>query len=322
MLLFVQRPSRRRAIILGISLACLALTKAAFFYISLGAIIVLAIQMYTRRKAFEIQAPLPSFRILGGQREFPILGFVLLSFLGVTGIWVVRNAVELHQFRIADRGGDVLYLRVLTMQKPILGGLYAYAPRVYQPWIGEITGYERKDIEPGGRLADLLARNREDDIRKKRWKIYQAEMEKAGVKFRGRNKAQGWLAREALKRYVSDPVALVGWLPVFAMRGSFFLFNELTDKAIYIHLTVLLILNFLAVSLVSLFRSRVETCSVFMLALGLYLFHAMFTHGLQRYNEPLVPFVWLALVYTASYLGGLVARLWCELRVKPVRVEP
>jgi len=322
MLLFVQRPTRRRAVILGISLALLALTKAVFFYVSLGAIIVLSIQMYTRREAFETRSPLPSFRILRGRRGFPILGFVLLSFLGVIGIWVVRNAIELHQFRIADRGGDVLYMRVLTMQKPVLGGLYAYAPRAYQPWIGKMTGYQRKDIKSGGRLADLSAKNPEEDIRKKRWKIYKVEMEKAGVKFRGRNKAQGWLAREGLKRYVSDPVALVGWIPVYAMRGSFFLFDELTNKAIYMHLTVLLILNFLVVSFVSLFRSRIETCAVFLLPLGLYLFHAMFTHGLARYNEPMVPFVWLALVYTVSYLGNLVARSWREHREQPISARP
>ena len=321
MLLFVQKPTKQRGILLGLSLACLALTKAVFFYVSLGAIIVLAIQMYRDRDAFETRMPIPQFRIFKGRRAFPVLGFVLLAFLGAIGIWVARNAIELNQFRIADRGGDVLYMRTLTMQKPFLGGLYAYAPTKYQPWLGKMTGYDRKDLRSGGRLAELSARNPEEDFRRKRWQIYRAEMEKAGVQFRGRNKAQGWLAREGLKRYVSDPVALVGWIPVYAMRGSFFLFDGISTSIIYVHLTVFLILNFLVVSLVSLFRSRVETCAVFLLALGLYLFHAMFTHGLSRYNEPIVPFVWLALVYTVSYLGDLVGRLWRELRVRSVRVD-
>jgi len=308
LLLFVQNPTRRRALALGVSLACLALTKAAFFYVSLGAIIVLAIQMYWRPEAFQLEGPLPPFRVFN-RFSIPVLGFVLVAFLCVIGVWIARNAVQLHQLRVSDRGGDVLYMRVLTMEKPALGGLYAYAPRPYQGWIGQITSYTRQDLRPGGKLADLSSKNPEEDIRKKRWQIYRVDMQKAGVEFQGRTKSQNWLAREGLRRYLSDPVAVAGWTPVYAMRGSFFLFNKQGKNDAANHFTVFLILNFLIVSLVTLFRWRIEACAVFLLPLGVFSFHALFTHGLARYNEPTVPFIWLALVYTLTYLGSFIPAL-------------
>ena len=51
-------------------------------------------------------------------------------------------------------------------------------------------------------------------------------------------------------------------------------------------MSLALVLNFLAVGIISFFRRDLRTYAVFALPLGYFLFHAIVTHSLNRYNEP------------------------------------
>ena len=82
MLLFVRSPTIGRAIGVGVGLACLALTKAAAFYLSFCVIAVLAILLLVRQK-------------LSLRKTAVLVGASLLSFLAINGVWIARNGIEL-----------------------------------------------------------------------------------------------------------------------------------------------------------------------------------------------------------------------------------
>lgn len=283
LLAFVKLPTRNYAIAVGIALACAALVKAALFYVSIFAITTIAILFFiTNAEKQTIRRHRAAFLVL------------VASFLAVVGIWVGRNAIELNQFRIADRGGDAFYFRVLLMQKPIFGSVYAFSPRQYREVIGRVTGYTDEDLKQGGKL---------EYVKKKRWDIYREMMRREGVKL-SRSKAQSWLTRKAIKEYVKHPSYYLVWPFVFAYRGSFFLTPRgdtrivSASPSILYHMSLALVLNFLAVGIISFFRRDLRTYAVFALPLGYFLFHAIVTHSLNRYNEPITPFVWLAAAYS------------------------
>ena len=130
LLAFSKSPTRYRAIGVGVALACAALVKAALFYVSIFAIVTLGLLYFITNYEKEYKRRL--------RLSFTVL---VLSFLTIVSIWVARNAIELNKFRIAERGGDVFYFRVLLMERPILGSIYHFS----------LSGFEL----PLGRLLDI-----------------------------------------------------------------------------------------------------------------------------------------------------------------------
>ena len=296
LLKLVQSPGRNNAIRLAVFLALLSLTKAAFFYVSLCLIIVLGLFLYYRHyRRHDL-----NFTV---RRAVAVSAVVLVSFLLVISIWIVRNGIALGQYRIADRGGDIFYFRVLLMQKPILGSLYAFSPRPYKPLIGELTGYNQEDLKSGGIL---------EYAKKMRWDIYREMMRAEGVKYT-RSKAQGWLMRKGLEAYITHPSYYLVWPLVFAYRVSFFLTPARNIGPFAFIASLLLVCNFLLVTIISIVTRRLETAAVFILPLTYYAFVAVVTHGIPRYGEPLTPFVWLAAAYTASALLEWLGQTWKSL---------
>jgi hypothetical protein len=304
MLLFVRRPTIARAIGAGVALACLALTKAAAFYLGFCVIPIVAILLLVPQRQYLM-------------RTAAVTAACLTAFLAVTGVWIVRNGIEIGHYRIADRGGDVLAYRVILMGYPILGSIYAYSPPPYRPFVGMLTGNEEKDIMPGGALSGLPGsfitkeNSQEIDLRKKRWDIYRDKMMAEGVTIdRAQySEADSWLTRQALKDYFSTPSSYLVWPLVFAYKGSFFLTDGFRNsQAPQYTLSLVLVINFLVISVGSLVRFRSETCAVFIMPLAIYAFHAFFTHNFLRYNEPLTPFVYLAAAYSFSALANFIAR--------------
>jgi hypothetical protein len=290
LLKLVQSPGRNNSIFLGVLLALLALTKAAFFYVSLCLIIILGLFLYCRRHHLHFTV----------RRAVEVSAVVLASFLLIISIWIVRNGIALGQFRIADRGGDIFYFRVLLMQKPILGSFYAFSPRPYKPLIGELTGYNKEDLKPGGIL---------EYPKKMRWDLYREMMRAEGVKY-SRSKAQGWLMRKGLEAYITHPSYYLVWPLVFAYRVSFFLTPARNLGPFAFTASLLLVCNFLLVTIISLVTRQLETAAVFILPFSYYAFVAVLTHGIPRYGEPLTPFIWLAAAYTASTLLECLGQTW------------
>ena len=298
MLLFVRSPTVVRGIAVAVGFACLALTKAVFFYISFVALVVLALLLIARRDGAQK---------LSFYKTASLLGVVLVCYLALVTPWMLRNAIELGHFNISGRGGDVLYFRVLLMERPILGSLYVYSRGPYRKRVGKLLGYKPKDLKPGGDL-EVFHKDAPRELKRRRWEIYEARMKAAGVSYRSRMDFASQLTREALKSYLAHPSHFLVWPFVFAYKSSFFMLGvikETTDARWALNmrfdLSLLLVLNFMIVGIGSLLRLRAETCAVFLMSIGFFLFHALFSHCPLRYFQLLVPMVWLAAAFSVGF---------------------
>lgn len=294
------------AVLTGIVFGLLVLTKASFLYIGLVALVVMAAILWKQERTLR-----------GGQGASPRPAFVwarlpaiaALVLLAICSAWATRNVIQFDKFAIAERGGDVLYYRLLKMEQSTSGAIYAWSPASYRPLVGAITGYEPADLRSGQELAAFRRAN-DDSIHRQRRAIFQERMEAAGLPYRQmtRLEQEHWLGQEALKAYAADPVRYAMWVPVFAWRGSFtgadslgflrILWNPLPENV-----TLLLYLNFLAAGIGGVLLLRPTLGPAFLLPIGTYMFHAMFSHNIPRYNEPLIPFLWLAAFISGAWLA-------------------
>lgn len=317
MLNFSRRRTLLSAVILGVALGLLALTKSVFFYISFVALPLLAIHLWIRHRG-DGQADARAMLVGRPVAEWVRLPIIAASvFVLLCGIWMTRNFVHFGQFTIGERGGDVLAFRLLEMEVPIGGAIYAWSPREYRPWVGEITGYRPGDLEPGGVLAVMNRANGPVALHRQRWRIYRARMEAAGEPYRAMSRAEreGWLGREAIKTYAADPGHYAIWVGAYAYRGSFAGANRLkalrdVNRALPEHVVFLLFATFLIVGIVGVLRFNSTLLPIFLLPVGLYFFNAMLTHNIPRYNEPLIPFLWLAGVIALRWIIGAGPQLW------------
>jgi hypothetical protein len=242
----------------------------------------------------------------------------MLSFLTPVGIWALRNATEVGRFAITgNRGVDVFFYRVLIMEYPVKGILFAFTPRPLQPLVGSITAYTAEDLKSGGRLAAFGSEIKDERLKQRRRDIYRSRMEAAGIKFDGvkgkmpkGQRAEKWLRQEALRSYFSQPASFLVWPVIFAYKGSFSLLPVDNEniyeigppwfQELYLYFCLLMVINFLLVSAGNLILRR-DVSAAFLLPLGSFLFYAFFSHAHPRYFEPLAPFVWLAVAWTLRY---------------------
>lgn len=307
------------AILAGVIFGLLALTKGSFLYIGMVALFVLAAYLWKQDRSSgtnEKDAAQGSFVWL----RLPAIA--ALVFVLICGAWMTRNLIHFNQFVITERGGDVLYYRLLTMEQPILGAVYVFSPNAYRPWVGARTGYRLEDLETGQPLAALSRQSIVESIHRQRGRIYRERMEAAGEPYEEMAwwEIERWLGREALKAYAADPIGYIKWTAVFAYRGSFAGARDLGflrkwGSALPEHVTLLLYLNFLVVGVGAIVLLRPTLGLVFLLPVGMYVFHAMFSHNIPRYNEPLIPFLALAVFMS----GAGLLRVARQFRANPAR---
>lgn len=130
----------------GLCFGLLTLTKGAFLYVSLGLLVVLAI------------ASLPRSNLL--QRRTRLLHSI--AFAAAVAVlvfpWMHRNFNEFGFHRIADRGGQALYIRALLngmSDEEYRGVYYAWSGPRFRSLAASLSGYGPQDLERGGRLQRL-----------------------------------------------------------------------------------------------------------------------------------------------------------------------
>jgi hypothetical protein len=282
---FVRRRTTSRAIGLGVSLGALALTKAAFFYVGVGFVVLLLIM--------DLRASPSPVRAFFRDARFSYAA-IMLAFLATLGPWVLRNAIEFGKPQIAKRGADVLALRVLITEQPLTGSLYAFSPDAYRPFLGPLWGYSPQDLQPGGKLFAIL------DAKHKRFDIYRKRMEAEGVASHG-HADEAWLRKFAFGYIAQHPVRYLASIAVFAYRGMWFLdwaqlapwMGPLTRA----HAAALTLVCFLAIFFDALFRGNRVLIAALGLSIGSLFFYALFSHNIPRYNAPNTPFVILSLLW-------------------------
>lgn len=144
----VQNPTLRAALLAGISFGLLILTKAAFLYVGVGAIVLFVGVEVLRQKR----------KSLFISKAVSAAGVMLAAIAVLVVPWLVRNYFEFGVARMSDRGGGVAMLRVLEdgmSTTEYWGSFYVWAPPPTGIVVGALLGFSATDLEAGGRLQRL-----------------------------------------------------------------------------------------------------------------------------------------------------------------------
>jgi hypothetical protein len=295
---FVRTKSIARAVWLGGSLAALALTKAAFFYIGMGFIGVLV--ALEGLKVFGSDAPRESLRQFSAAYVL-----LVLTMFAVNATWIARNYAAFGKPQMSDRAETILGYRLVLAEQRLLGQIYAFSPqelrRLIEPWMG----YTPEDLTTGGRLEGLAY-----------------AMSKPADALEQRMKAEGfagdkdeWVRRVARNFVIKHPLRYIGTIGVFAYKGAGFMSDPKVAASIGLNRTTLIILNAVGVlCLLGIFLSALAVkdqvlTAAFGVGAGSFLFMAMFTQALARFNAPITPLVILSLLWLLTQFVSLVSRL-------------
>lgn len=273
-----EKPTVLNGILLGLVFAALALTRASFLYfLPFLAIAILC---------FRWMRLVPSWR-----RAMLITVVVLIGFSAPVGGWAFRNLMQFDSFSITQRGGSVLLFRAYMNgmnSEEFRGAFFAYARNSWlRRHLSSLTGFSSVDLAEGGRLQRL---NRKFDISfyqrgRATWSEKRREYREQGYPdyaFRGDHEIRD----EALQIILADPIAhlrttlAVGWRSLFMERG-----NSAGKAA----LTFLYVLSLFAVPIIGLVTQQWVLVLVALPPGFLFCFTAFLTHGLPRYNQPMLP---------------------------------
>jgi hypothetical protein len=306
------------AILSGVFLGLLILTKAAFLYISF---IVAAVTMIVL--------------LIQSQSKSLILNHLLLFMIASTLVlpWMYRNYVQLGKFEVAGRGSVVLMTRAFKSQmtdEEFKGAFYAYAPLSLKRAIENITGFSAKDREFGGRLQRLYRAFDQDeqcrDLLKEDCAIayyYQASIRYRKIlrsfKEQYPNDAVNAkaLGEEAAKKYAINMIKNNPWghlrtTLVFAWRGAwpcntvdgrwYDSYLKIAQPAWQEILPFLGLISMFSLAVIGLIKKQKELIALTWLSSAAFLFYALATHFIPRYSEMMIPIWVLCFVYICALI--------------------
>lgn len=307
MVWLVQTKRLRAAVLAGVMLGVLALTKAAALYVALVAIPVLAVST-------------DLFGLLPRRAALTVLAVTALSFAITVTPWMTRNYLQFGDFAIAQRGGVVLYTRALKdnmSREEYWGTFYAYAPVPLRKHVFEsLLGFRAQDLKPGGRYGRLvryppgepqvvMAGDVEDAVSYfgKAWAMkvrLSKQMAAAGLP---QSEVDRVLQERAMDMIKAAPGRHLATTVPFAWRG---LWSFAGDTLLGVGANLVAFVTLLAFPFIAIWRRRAEWFAFSLLAVGMFWFHALFTHFIPRYSEPLVP---LAVLSVLVLVHALFVRL-------------
>jgi hypothetical protein len=315
-LVWLVRTSRlRAAAVAGVCLGAVVLTKAAALYVALVLIPLLA-------------ASLVLFGLMPRRRALTVLAALAVAFAVTVAPWMIRNYIQFGDAAISQRGGVVLYTRALKdgmSNDEYWGTFYAYAPIELQRGIFEsLLGFQRADLRPGGRYARLiryppgeeelvLAGQVEGAVSffGKAWATKVRLEQQMAATGRPKAEADRILQERATSMIKAAPGRHLALTLPFAWRG---LWSFARDVPLSVVANLVAFASLLAFPLVAIWRRRPDWFAFSLLPVGMYWIHALLTHFIPRYSEPLVP---LALVSVLVLLHVAYLRL----RIRRQRVE-
>jgi hypothetical protein len=283
---FTRSKTNWRAVLVGLALGALALTKVSFLYIGIGFIFLLFAM-----EGLRLLRSAPKDR--SWSSFFSLYAVIALAMFGTVAPWIGRNSIEFANPQIAS-GTDtsVLGIRMLLTEQPLLGGLYMFSPSgVRKLVIGPLTGYTDKDLNQGGRLEQLAA------VKEKKWDVLKQRMAAEGHQA----DPGKWARHAALDAAIQSPLRYIASVGVFAYKGMWFL----REGGVFFNVVALGC--FFAVFFGAIFTGNQLLVAAFGLPAGLFFFVSIFTHALTRYNVAMTPFVIIAVLWL---LTTLVRKVW------------
>ena len=309
------RSKRIFAVLSGIALGLLILTKAIFFYWMIA-----------------LAASIAAYGFLRRHRWRPIVRFaalLLLPALLLANIWMVRNFVLFEKYTLTSRSATVLAVRAeySYMTANEYAAFFAeFSPPILRPWL--LTFFDEDDYQrlrrgnPNSyyyavtRLTDdsevvRLARERYDmspDLQSKEGEFVAAQL----------SEADDAALSSAAIRTILDRLGkhLFLFLP-FAYQGSFveiqpYIWESSTLQLMISRFVEIVALFFVPALLVmagwALRKRHYAVVLFFAPALFSYAFHALATHYIPRYSTPLVPIFLIAVVLLVTRLAAWLRR--------------
>jgi hypothetical protein len=331
LLLLVKTGHKRYALLAGLLMGALALTKSVFFYVLWVAIPVWAVIHAWQHRHIWRQ----------------ILNSLALSVLLVVGIsavltpWMARNALVLEQSQFSQRGGPVLYGRAVMNQmssEEIKGALYHWGPSLYQRAV-QGTDYAPigDDLERGGRWQ-RLNRSRSSFFPSDYQAWLDGRPEDAisflyyiGALYTQRlhtlqaaghpdpaAAADRQMQAEARQMIQADPLRHIAMSGLFTWRGLWSLplveipgLSRDRQQATIELINIAGFLSLMGVFAYGLLRARPQLLAVTLLPALMLIFYAGLTHNIPRYSGPAHPFMLLALILLTH---GTLRFLWIRVR--------
>jgi hypothetical protein len=304
-------------ILSGICLGLMTLIKAVFLYIGIGVLFTLLVVYLVKQTRIE--------RLV----NIKLIGVMAVCMTAAIMPWMVRNRIQLGTWSISGRGGDVLFLRATKNQMnstEFKGAFYLYAPPALKKYIGEYLGFTDADLEAGGSLQrinrdgsssfawpDLQAEwagKPEDAVsfyRSARAERVRLEMyyEEQGAEDPALLAAEELQSR-AIQMIKSDPIKHLKTSLVFAWRGTWV--DGVRFRYLVAGFAALWILGFWG-----LLRRNGEMIGITLPSMGVFAFHALFTHFIPRYSMILIPVMMISMVVS---IGWILLRIDSQITQK------
>lgn len=282
----VERPSQRVAVMLGVLLGLLALTKASFLYVTLVFLPILGFLMWRRRVA---SGP-------------DVLRHVLIAFIGLSLVcvpWMARNQAQFGTFGISDRGGLALWFRVTWSEataEELRGAWVYFSPLPLQPAAAGLLDVDVSDFEGEGALR-RVARFAPTEEQEERsfYSLARRDRQRLNAEFRDAGLPSQQAAHEADRELMSrgvealraDPLRFVRTTPVFLWRGTWsMLYSNLVPSILLGPLNLGGMALLAAALALSVAGMRPRTFAVVGVPGGLVAFYALLTHFEPRQSRP------------------------------------
>ena len=276
--LAVKKESHRLFALGGFLLSLLALTRPAFFYLWVPTVILIL--------------SLPRWAGFDRKRARRAALVFMLAFAPLVLGWMARNAWQFDRFFLAEGSGVNLDIRsrldMMSFRQGVASFvLWARTPLArrnapgWQAWLGEEeTAFLEGTDERHYHMQAVVRRNELRD-------------EHGGVE------ADRLQKKEAMRRILSHPLRhALATIPI-AHRG------------IYQHdlmLSFLLYASLIGAFVLAVYRRDPLQVTLFFPAAFTVVFHSVLTENITRYNEPIVPLLWCALIVCAFRMIAREAR--------------
>ena len=305
MVLLLRSKSVWLAVLLGLTLGALALTKAATLYVSVVAI-------------FFVYAALVLYKQCTFAHAMKLLLASGLSLLILVTPWMLRNKWVFDDFAMTQRGGGVLLTRAFKNQMTddeYRGAWYVYAPAELK----RITFFRSAlHGEQSATRYARLYRNRPGDVEAieagnvdaatsyfcKSRALLKKLAKDEGLDARGADLQAEKIAKQMIKNDLANHFKTT---PVFAWRQlwSFGNTNPVQPSAGSIFAVIVNFACFfalLAMPLIAIIRKQPAWFLFSLFPFGMFWFHALLSHAIPRYSAPLIPSAIIALILLSRVL--------------------
>ena len=296
------------AIITGFLFGILCLTKSSYFYVSIVSIPIYIMVYFFQKGALQ-------------KNGLKISIYLVLSFLFTLSPWILRNYLVLNKMELSSRGDTVLLTRAVknTMtNEEYKGSFYVYAPVSFQKTIFDKLGYNENDLLPGGKYCRLIRHQPGDEenviygdpsLVTSYWEKAKAisigidRKNKKIIDQYGKNKSEA--SKNLIFKNFDQHIYMVlpfSWRGIWSFSGRSYFLIMLFD--------LLCFLCFFTVPLMAI-KNKNSTLFIFSLfSIGIFVFHALFSHFLWRYSAPLIPITIISfMVIFRPFLDYLYLRI-------------